>query len=110
MLAMGWLHLVVPSAFARVVPDYMPAHLALAILSGMAEIAGGIGLQIPRFRRLAGWGLILLFVAVFPANVNMALHPGQFLRPALSWILWLRLPIQALLPFWAWRVSGPEPT
>ena len=98
MVAMGVLHLVRPAPFVVVMPDYLPSPGLFVGLSGVAEIAGGLGLLLPATRKLAGWGLAALFVAVFPANVDMALR-GAFGLP--SWLLWLRLPFQIPLVLWA---------
>lgn len=98
MVAMGVLHLVRPAPFVSVMPPALPAPAALVAISGLAEIAGGLGLLLRKTRRAAGWGLAMLYVAVFPANVYMALH-GAFDLP--SWLLWLRLPFQIPLIVWA---------
>jgi uncharacterized membrane protein len=103
MVGAGSNHFLVPHDYAATIPAALPAHLALVYLSGVAEIAGGLGLILPATRRLAAWGLVALFLAVFPANVNMALHHlplGGRAVPA--WTLWARLPLQALLVAWAW--------
>ena len=63
--------------FVRAMPPYLPWHLGLVYLSGVFEVAGGIGLLVPRVRVAAAWGLIALYVAVFPANVHMALHADE---------------------------------
>lgn len=110
MVAVGVLHFVQPAGFVRIVPAFLPTPLALVLLSGAAEILGGLGLLVPRTRRLAAWGLIALYIAVFPANVNMAIHQiplGE--APVSPWILWLRLPFQALFIAWAYWLSRPEP-
>jgi uncharacterized membrane protein len=74
MVAVGVLHFTSPEGFVRIVPAYLPAPLALVYVSGAFEIAGGLGLLVARLRRAAAYGLIALYVAVFPANVNMAVH------------------------------------
>ena len=107
MVAMGVLHLVKPAPFAHVVPAYLPHPTALVLVSGVFEVAGGVGILIPRVRKFAGWGLAALLVAVFPANVDMALHPS-FGIP--SWLLWLRLPFQIPLIAWALWVGRDEET
>lgn len=98
-VGMGVLHLVRPEPFVATVPDALPAHRELVYLSGVAEIVGGAGVLADRTREPAGWWLIALLVAVFPANVNMAVHPERFsaLPP---WALWARLPLQAALIAW----------
>lgn len=98
MVAMGVLHLANPKPFVAVMPPYLPAPRALVAISGLAEIAGGLGLLVPATRPFAAWGLVALYVAVFPANVHMALH-RSFGLPA--WALWLRLPLQIPLILWA---------
>src|SRR5438270_7225809 len=77
MVGAGVMHFVSPDWYVRIVPSWLPAPLALVLASGFFEIAGGIAILIPRLRRLAKWGLVALLVAVFPANVNMALHDLQ---------------------------------
>ena len=97
--AAGTAHFVRPAAFVRIVPPYLPAPRTLVYVSGAAELLGALGVLVPGLRGYAGWGLILLLVAVFPANVHMALHPTDFGRiPA--WALYLRLPLQVVLIGW----------
>lgn len=104
----GVLHFVKPQSYVEIVPDYLPAPLALVLLSGVAEIAGGVALAVPRYRAAAGKGLIVLLVAVFPANLDMALHAERHsIPPAL---LWARLPLQGVLIWWVRRASRPEAT
>jgi uncharacterized membrane protein len=102
MVAAGANHFVSPDAYVAMVPAMLPAPLTLVHVSGVAEILGGLGLILPATRRLAAWGLIALFIAVFPANLNMAIHhlPLATYRVP-SWALWARLPIQVLLIWWA---------
>ncbi len=103
MVLMGILHFAKPEPFVRIVPSWLPAPLLLVYLSGIGELAGGIGLQIPKLRRAAAWGLVLLYIAVFPANVNMAIHRIQPEGMVLSDLaLWGRLPFQLLFISWAW--------
>ena len=97
----GVQHFVNPDFFTAIMPPALPAHLELVYLSGVFEIAGGIGVLIPSLRSLAGWGLIALLVAVFPANLYMAMHPELFPDMSPS-ALYIRLPIQALFIGWAW--------
>jgi uncharacterized membrane protein len=101
----GTLHFIRPAAFEGVVPEQLPNPAALVAISGAAEILGGVGLLVPRTRRVAGWGLVALLVAVFPANVNMALHPQAAGRGFPEWALWARLPLQAVLVGWVLVVS-----
>ena len=96
----GVLHFVAPSVYARIMPPMLPAPLILVYVSGAAEIAGGLGLMVPQTRRAAAWGLAALLLAVWPANVYMAMNPQMFPKiPA--WSLWARLPLQVPLIWWA---------
>jgi uncharacterized membrane protein len=101
----GVLHMIKPAGFVAIVPASFPSPLLLVYVSGVAELAGAVGLQVPwpGLRRWASFGLMALFVAVFPANVNMALHDlpmgGEHLSPA---VLWGRLALQPVLIWLAW--------
>lgn len=100
-----------PGYYEKLIPPYLPAPSVLVVLSGLAEIAGGIGLLLPRFRQAAGVGLILLLVAVFPANVEMLRL--AIVRGGSVWAeaaLWVRLPLQALLILCVWMLSRPDRT
>jgi uncharacterized membrane protein len=107
-VAAGAGHFFVTRAYVRIMPDYLPAHRELVLLSGAAEIAGGVGLLIPPTRRTAAWGIILLLIAVLPANLWMVQHPDRYPNIPL-WALWLRLPLQLPLLWWAWQYTKPEP-
>ena len=111
MVAVGVLHFVEPSGFVKIVPGWLPAPLLLVQVSGFFEIAGGLGLLVGRVHRAAAWGLIALYVAVFPANINMAVNDiqpeGGHIPTAL---LWLRLPFQALFIGLAWWLSRSPST
>jgi uncharacterized membrane protein len=98
----GFLHFVRPQPFVDIVPAYLPAPRALVFISGFFEILGGVGLFIPRVRRAAAWGLIALFIAVFPANINMALNNLPFGGEHYPIGVWLRLPFQFVLIAWAY--------
>ncbi len=101
----GALHFVIPKAYRRMMPPYVPAPEAMVYASGVAEIAGGVGLMAKRTRRPAGWWLIATLIAVFPANVHMALNPEQFRSvPGGARALWARLPLQGA--FVAWVVAA----
>ena len=105
-IAAGCLHFVFPANYMRVMPPWLPAHLSLVLVSGGFEILGGIGVLLPRVRCIAGIGLILLSLAVLPANVQMWLN-AQAAGSALGWqvVLLLRLPLQLLLIYWIWRAT-----
>lgn len=102
----GVLHFVSPRTYEKIMPPYLPLHRELVYLSGAAEMAGGLGLFSERTRSIAGLGLILLLVAVWPANLQMLLDARAAKKPAL-WLalLWARLPMQVLLMAWVRRVS-----
>ncbi len=106
MVGAGILHFLSPEAYVSMVPAELPAPEALVVISGIAEVAGGLGLVLPATRRLAAWGLIALFLAVFPANINMAInHLPLAGHDMPAWALWARLPLQVLLIAWAWRYT-----
>jgi uncharacterized membrane protein len=103
MIVAGILHFVIPKGYVRMIPRALPQPLLLVYISGVAEIAGGAGLLVPQVSRAAAWGLIALLVAVFPANINMAVNRiGLTKAPPKMWMLWARLPLQFLLIYWAW--------
>ncbi|CAA9411690.1 MAG: hypothetical protein AVDCRST_MAG22-1952 [uncultured Rubrobacteraceae bacterium] len=105
----GLLHFVAPGTYERIMPPYLPLHRELVYLSGACEVLGGLGLLPKRTRQAAGTGLILLLIAVLPANVQMLLDARAAGKP--SWwlaLLWMRLPLQPVLMAWAWRVSRPH--
>ncbi len=98
----GTVHLTDPRLFVPIMPPFVPQPFACIILSGVAELLGALGLLIPRrgVRRAAGWGLILLLVAVFPANIYMAAaHVRVRGFPPHDWMSWARLPLQPILLF-----------
>jgi len=99
-VAAGVNHFVNPEFYVAIMPPYLPWHLELVWLSGLAEILLGVGVLVPRTRVLAAWGIIALLIAVFPANVHMALHPEDYDVPEVG--LYVRLPFQALFILWAW--------
>ena len=105
----GILHFAKAQFYLRIVPPYIHWHAAMVQISGAAEVLGGIGLLIPATRRMAAWGLVALLIAVFPANLYMAMDPAGAGAAALSPIaLWGRLPLQALLVWWVLWVSRPS--
>ncbi len=102
----GVLHFVVPELYVQIIPPFFPAPLALVYLSGLAEIAVGVGLLIPQARQPAAWATVALLVAIFPANIYMATSgvvikgmPGGGDPSAL--VRWGRLPLQVVLIAWA---------
>ncbi len=96
----GFIHLIDPELFLPVMPPWIPFHLPCIMVSGVFELLGGVGLLIPesRVQFFVGWGLVLLLIAVFPANIYMAaanIKVHGF--PAEPWMGWARLPLQPLL-------------
>lgn len=109
MVAIGAAHFISAGEFVRVMPPWVPWHLAMVYVSGVFEIAGGVGLLLTRTRAAAGWGLIALYVAVFPANLHMALNEIPLgAEPVPSWVLWARLPFQLVFIAWAYWVSRED--
>jgi uncharacterized membrane protein len=103
MMLAGTLHFAWPQVYMKIMPPYLPWHLALIYISGAAEIFCGAGLVVPITRHFAAWSLIALLIAVMPANIYMATAhvpaPGMMGE---SWAQWLRLPLQIPLIYWAW--------
>ena len=108
----GILHFVVPELYAQIIPPILPAPLALVYLSGVAEIAVGVGLLIPRTRRYAAWATIGLLVAIFPANVYMATSmvvvEGIGRGDPSAAARWGRLPLQGVLILWAYWYTDAD--
>jgi uncharacterized membrane protein len=101
----GVNHFLMPRAYERIVPPSMKDNArGLVAMSGVAEVAGGLGVLLPWTRRPAGLGLIALLAAVFPANLYMARTPEHF-RKIPRWALYGRLPLQPLMMWWAWRAT-----
>ncbi len=110
-IAAGLNHFRNHDFYVRIMPPYLPAHSELVIISGVFEILGGIGLLVPRLQVAAAWGLIALLVAVFPANVHMALHPeigAERFPGAPPAVWWVRLPFQAVFIAWAYWFTRTE--
>ncbi len=95
----GLNHFWNPQPYLAMMPPYLPFHEALNFISGTAEIAGALGLLIPALRRAAAWGLMALLIAVFPANIHVAIHGWNGVSLPV-WVLWARLPLQFLLLAW----------
>jgi uncharacterized membrane protein len=96
----GINHFIHPDFYLKMLVGFLPYPEALNVISGAAEILLGLGVMIPQTRRMAAWGLIVLLIAIFPANINMAFHAHDWTFPAIA--LYLRLPIQFLLIWWAY--------
>ncbi|UJA20428.1 hypothetical protein HJD18_09565 [Thermoleophilia bacterium SCSIO 60948] len=111
--AAGILHFVRPEPFEAIVPPFVPLAHEAVLVSGVAEIAGGLALLSERTRPYAFWWLTALLIAVFPANIYMAVAPEEIRglpqTDAMKVALWLRLPLQPLLVYAVWRSTRPEP-
>ena len=102
----GVNHFLNPQAYLAMMPEYIPFPSVMNFISGGAEIAGGLGILMPALRQYAAWGLIALLVAVFPANVNVALHGWEGVTLP-TWVLWARLPLQFVLIAWVSCLARP---
>lgn len=103
-IGIGTSHFVIEKFFVAIVPKSLPNPKALVQISGVAEIAGGLGVLIPGTRRLAGKGLLTLLLAVFPANINMAVNSERF-KNIPAWSLWARLPLQFVIIRIVWKAT-----
>ena len=105
----GVAHLAKPELYRPMMPPWLPSHDALIFISGVAEIVGGIGLLAGRTRRASAVGLIALLIAVFPANIQMLRF---YQARGVPWwaeaLLWLRLPLQAVLVWWTSTVPRTD--
>jgi uncharacterized membrane protein len=94
----GLNHFVSADFYRSIMLPYIPRQSELVAISGVAEVLGGIGVLVPGFRNLAGWGLIAL-LAVLPVHIHMVIHG---FRSTPAWLLWLRLPLQLALMVWVY--------
>lgn len=102
-IAAGLLHFLKTRMYMQIMPEYIPWHKAMVWISGLAEVVGGLGILLPVTRLPAVYGLLLLLLAVFPANIDMAVK--SYRKAGLSpytWLLLLRLPLQFVLMYWVW--------
>ena len=104
----GVNHFANPEFYVAIMPPWLPAHLELVYLSGVFEILGGLAVLVPRLRSLAGWGLVALLLAVYPANLHMALNPEQFSAQLPVWAIYARLPFQFVFIAWAIWATRPD--
>ena len=111
LITVGILHFAIPQPFVKIMPPQLPYPLGLVYLSGFYEILGGIGLLVPPLSQPTAWGIIALFIAVYPANINMAInhieiesipYSGSPLFQA------IRLPLQGVLIAWAYWYTKPD--
>jgi uncharacterized membrane protein len=101
-LGSGIMHFTHEKFYTAIVPKSLPNPKALVQISGVGEIAGAVGVLLPSTRRLAGKGLIALLIAVFPANIQMAVNSDRY-KQFPAWALWARLPLQFVAIAMVWR-------
>ena len=106
MIGAGVMHFARPDFYLKIMPPYLPAHYELVILSGVCEVVLGILLLVPKVSKLAAWGIIVLLIAVFPANIHIYQNPEVLPAPPILHLL--RLPLQGLLILWAYWHTKPK--
>jgi len=110
MVVAGVLHFAQPDPFIRIVPGFLPAPATLVYLSGAIEMLLGVGLLVPATRQFSASGLVVLFIAVYPANLNMAINHIKIAGiPDTWWFHAIRLPFQLVLIAWAYWLTQPSP-
>lgn len=103
----GTDHFTNPDFYLSIMPPSFPLHHEAVYISGLFEIIGGVGILIYRFRKIAGWGLFALVIAVYPANIYMAITPSAF--PDIPiFILYFRLGLQFIFLYWAYTITRKE--
>ena len=102
----GVLHFVNPDFYLSIMPPAFPLNTEAVYISGFFEVLGGVCVLIPRLRKIAGWGLVALLVAVYPANIYMAITPEAFPDIHVA-LLYVRLTFQFLFFYWAFSVTRP---
>ena len=102
----GVNHFVNPDFYLSIMPPAFPMHLEAVYVSGFFEVLGGVCVLIPRLRKIAGWGLVALLVAVYPANIYMAINPDAFPDFPVA-LLYVRLAFQFVFFYWAFSVTRP---
>jgi uncharacterized membrane protein len=108
----GLLHFIMPKPYISIMPPYLPAHKELVLLSGVAEAGGGVLILIPGLEKPARWFMIATLIAIFPANVHVAMNPDQIKglpEQIPHWTLWARLPFQAAFIWWVLRATQKRP-
>ena len=107
----GLNHFVSADAYIAIMPDYLPWHSQLVFLSGLGEVGLGIAVLIPATRVAAAWGIIVLLIAIFPANLYVAMNDLPYVGDEPNTLVnWLRLPLQLVLIAWAYWYTRPVPT
>jgi len=101
-------HFVNPDFYRNIMPAYLPMHTEAIYISGFFEILGGVAILFPKLRSMAGWGLVLLLIVVFPVNIHMAVNPNLFPDIPLSF-LYIRLVLQFIIIYWTYFATQPPP-
>ncbi len=95
----GFNHFINSGFYVNIMPPYIPRHLTMVYVSGVFEVVGGISVLFPPLRRVAGWSLVALLIAVFPVHVHMITHHAE--NPLIPYsILVARIPLQFILIVW----------
>ena len=103
----GFNHFTNADFYLSIMPPAFPLHKEAVYISGIFEVLGGLGVLIPRFRKVAGKGLVILLIAVYPANIYMAITPEAFPEIPIL-LLYFSLPLQFLFFYWAYTVTRPS--
>jgi uncharacterized membrane protein len=103
----GVNHFRDPEFYLRIMPPWLPWPTALHLIAGVFEFVFGVMLLIPRYQKWAAWGLIALLLAVYPANIHMAVNWRQYPEWSMTSLL-IRLPFQFVLIAWAWWFTRPD--
>ena len=101
-------HFVNPDFYRNIMPAYLPMHTEAIYISGFFEILGGVAILFPKLRSMAGWGLVLLLIVVFPVNIHMAANPNLFPDIPLSF-LYIRLVLQFIIIYWTYFATQLSP-
>ncbi|CAI8262553.1 MAG: Uncharacterised protein [Porticoccaceae bacterium UBA1117] len=101
-------HFVNPDFYRNIMPAYLPMHTEAIYISGFFEILGGVAILFPKLRSMAGWGLVLLLIVVFPVNIHMAVNPNLFPDIPLSF-LYIRLVLQFIIIYWTYFATQLPP-
>ena len=101
-------HFVNPDFYRNIMPAYLPMNTEAIYISGFFEILGGVAILFPKLRSMAGWGLVLLLIVVFPVNIHMAVNPNLFPDIPLSF-LYIRLVLQFIIIYWTYFATQLSP-